>query len=187
MTPLVWAIVLFVSALALLALELFIPSGGILGVLAVASVIGSLIFVIIGKGYVAGTVYLFFLSIFVPILVVAALNYWPHTSVGRKILNVSPDGEGEPPIEPRHLHLVGKQGVAQTKMLPSGAVRIEGKNYDAVAEGAGLDQGVAIEVIRVDGTRIVVREMRGVAPDQIAGDQSPVSEVIPDPFEDPPI
>jgi membrane-bound serine protease (ClpP class) len=146
-----------------------------------------LVFVVLGKGYFVGTVYLFFLAIFVPILAVAALNYWPHTSIGRKILNVSPDGEGEPPIEPRYLHLVGKQGVARTKMLPSGAVKIEGKSYDAVAEGAGVEVGDRIEVIRVDGTRIVVRKMRGVPPDQFAGNRSPVSEVIPDPFNDPPV
>ena len=192
MTPLVWAILLFATALALVALELFIPSGGILGVLAVAAIIGSLVFVIYGNGYFAGTMYLIFLAIFVPILIVAGLNYWPHTSVGRKILNVSPDGDAEPPVEPRHLHLIGKQGVAQTKMLPSGAVRIEGKGYDAVAEGAGVEQGSSVEVVRVDGTRIVVREIQGgvqepIADNQAAGDNlmsRPVSD-IPDPFDDP--
>jgi membrane-bound ClpP family serine protease len=199
MTPLVWAILLFVAALAFVALELFLPSGGLLGLMAVVAVIGSLVFVIYDIGYLAGTIYLVFLAIFVPVLIVAGLNYWPHTSVGRKILNVSPDGEGEPPVELRNAHLVGKRGVALTKMLPSGAVKIEGKSYDAIDEGAGLESGDPIEVIRVDGTRIVVRHILGDAADALVNDVSqddqvtgddllsrPISEVIPDPFDEPP-
>ena len=193
MTPIIWAVVLFVSALALVALELFLPSGGILGVLAVASIIGSLVFVIIAKGAVAGAVYLVFLAIFVPFLVVAALNYWPHTSVGRRMLNVSPDGNDEPPIEPRYAHLVGKHGVAKTKMLPSGAIVIEGRSYDAVAEGAGVEPGDPVEVVRADGTRIIVREIHGMTDAQMAQGEPrtedlqsrPASDMISDPFEDP--
>ena len=42
-------------------------------------------------------------------------------------------------------------------MLPSGAVIIDGRTYDAVTEGIPLEEGQAIIVVDVRTNRIVVR------------------------------
>ena len=161
MTPLIWAILLFVLALAFLALEMFIPSGGLLAVLSVACIVGSVVFVIIDRGFAVGTVYLLFLAVLIPLVVMGAIQYWPYTPIGRRILNVGPDDEAIPPTVPKHIDLIGKRGHARTKMLPSGEITVDGLHYDAVTEGVAVEAGQPVEVIRVDGTRIVVRALEG--------------------------
>ncbi len=194
MTPIVWAVLLLVLALALFVLELFIPSGGVLGFLSAAALIGSLVYVVRGEGWLVGVIYLAALAIFGPMLIVAALRYWPYTPIGRRILNVAPDDPGQQVVV-RHADLVGRAGVALTKMLPSGAIKIDGTTYDAVSVGMPLEKGQAIEVVRVDGTRIVVQatdrttETRPHDPrDGIEANSDllsrPITDVIADPFDD---
>ncbi len=59
---------------------------------------------------------------------------------------------------PEFTALVGKNGMALTPLHPSGKVEVDGVKYDVVAEGAFLDKGAPIEVIQVEGARIVVRK-----------------------------
>lgn len=194
MTPMVWAVLLLVLALALFVLELFIPSGGVLGFLAAAALVGSLVFVVRAQGWLAGFFYLGALTVFGPMFFAAALKYWPYTPIGRRILNVAPEDQGQSIVVP-HADLIGRTGVAVTKMLLSGAIKIDGKTYDAVSVGLPIDAGQAIEVLRVDGTRIVVQateriaEPRGQAhdPHSLADSEvlsRPITDVLADPFDD---
>jgi membrane-bound serine protease (ClpP class) len=52
--------------------------------------------------------------------------------------------------------LLGKFGVAKSKMLPSGAVVVDGRTYDAVSRGNPIEPGETVRVISVSGNRIVV-------------------------------
>ena len=52
---------------------------------------------------------------------------------------------------------VGGRGVAQTVLRPAGKALIEGQRMDVVTEGDMIDEGVEIEVVRVEGNRVVVR------------------------------
>ena len=87
--------------------------------------------------------------------------------------------------------LLGKQGQAQTKMVPSGSIVVNGRLYDAVSEGVVIECGENIKVIRVDANRIVVRKVRSEEQFEDAGEQDsdilsrPADEVIPGAFEDP--
>jgi membrane-bound serine protease (ClpP class) len=194
MTPVLWAILLLVLALALFALELFIPSGGLLGFLSAAALVGSLVYMVRGQGWLAGFVYLAALAVLGPMVVVAALKYWPYTPIGRRILNVAPDDPGQQVVVP-NVHLIGRAGVALTKMLPSGAIRIDDQTYDAVSIGAPIEVGQVIEVVRVDGTRIVVQATDRPADSPAAAEPSqavteadllsgPAGDLLVDPFDD---
>jgi membrane-bound serine protease (ClpP class) len=55
--------------------------------------------------------------------------------------------------------LTGKTGIAATTLRPSGKVEIEGRLYAAEGDGVFVEQGKPIEVIRVQGNRIVVRSL----------------------------
>ena len=54
--------------------------------------------------------------------------------------------------------LGGKPGNAVTALRPAGKATIDGVKYDVVAEGGYIEEGAGIEVVRVDGNRVVVRE-----------------------------
>ena len=56
-------------------------------------------------------------------------------------------------------HLLGKSGITLTPLRPAGTALIDGERYDVVSEGGFLDPDTPIHVIRVEGTRIVVREI----------------------------
>ncbi len=53
--------------------------------------------------------------------------------------------------------LVGKKGTAVTKLRPSGTVEIDGMRIDVVSEGDYITAGTEIIVVKVDGTRVIVR------------------------------
>ena len=53
--------------------------------------------------------------------------------------------------------LVGRVGTARSKMLPSGAVLIDGQLFDAVSQGMAIDPGQHVVVMEVRGNRVVVR------------------------------
>ena len=57
--------------------------------------------------------------------------------------------------------LVGMEGKAITKLRPSGTAMIDKKRFDVVTDGEYIDENSPIQVIAVDGTRIVVTITEG--------------------------
>jgi membrane-bound serine protease (ClpP class) len=55
---------------------------------------------------------------------------------------------------------LGKGGTAATPLRPAGVAYLDGERVDVVSEGAFIEAGQPIDVIRVDGNRIVVRQSR---------------------------
>ncbi len=51
----------------------------------------------------------------------------------------------------------GKTGTALTPLRPSGAAEVSGLRLDVVTEGEYIPAGTPIEVVRVEGARVVVR------------------------------
>lgn len=58
-------------------------------------------------------------------------------------------------------NLVGKEGQTVTPLRPAGTVAVDGEPLDVVSEGGFVAQGVRVRVIRVEGTRVVVRPLNG--------------------------
>jgi membrane-bound serine protease (ClpP class) len=53
--------------------------------------------------------------------------------------------------------LLGKRGRATSPLRPAGIAEFEGQRVDVVSDGELIEAGQVVEVIRVDGNRIVVR------------------------------
>ncbi len=186
-----WAVLLLLVGLTLAILEVFIPSGGILGFLAFSSVVAAIV-----VGFMDGRpwVVLAILATAVfglPGAVVLALRWWPNTPLGRRtLLNAPGDAEVLPGRNrERDLkELLNRMGIAKSKMLPSGAVTIDGRTIDAVTEGMPVDAGQRVRVVEVHGNRVVVRPVDDESPS--ATDPDPLSRPIDtvglDPFEEPP-
>jgi membrane-bound serine protease (ClpP class) len=160
MDPLAWSICLLITAIALIAIELFVPSGGLLGFLSAVAVLASVI-VAFTAGPRTGLLMLVVTIVVVPAVLASAVRWWPHTPIGRLMLVARPEHPDDvlPDTEEyRGLKsLIGKVGKSKSKMLPSGAIVIEGRTYDAVSEGMAIDAGVFVKVVAVKTNRIVVR------------------------------
>jgi membrane-bound serine protease (ClpP class) len=57
------------------------------------------------------------------------------------------------------LELIGKVGTAKTPLRPSGTILIEDERIDAVTEGGYIQVNQNVKVVKVEGSRIVVREL----------------------------
>ena len=53
--------------------------------------------------------------------------------------------------------LVGRRGVTTSALRPAGIGDFDGVRLNVVTEGGFMEKGVPIEIVNVDGTRIVVR------------------------------
>jgi len=188
--PWTWAVLLLAVGLGLTLTEVFVPSGGLLGFLAFSALVAAIVMAFrqglgFGLAIVAGAV------VGVPVVVGLALQYWPRTPLGRRMLLKSPEPQDALPDSPwqRYLKgLVGRVGETQTKMLPSGAITIDGRSVDAVSEGMALEAGQRVRVVEVRANRVVVRPM---AEEDVRADNDdplarPIDSIIPDPFGDRP-
>lgn len=156
---LVWAMLLLALGIGCLVLEMFVPSGGLLGVLAAVSIIGAIVLAFL-TGPVPGLVMTLVVTFLIPVMLAVAVKYWPETPLGRLILLRRPESEDVLPQTEAYRSLgalVGKRGLAKSRMLPSGVVSIEGKTYDAVSNGLPIDPGQKVRVIGLDTQRLVVR------------------------------
>jgi membrane-bound serine protease (ClpP class) len=160
MDPLVWAGLLLLLGLALVMTEVFVPSGGILGVLALTSIVVAIVLAFLQSGAMAGFLFVLVSLVAIPTVLFFAFQWLPETAVGKRLLADLPSSEEVLPDdeERRALReLVGKVGRAETRMLPSGAVQIEGRSIDAVSEGMPIEPGQPVRVVEVHGTRVTVR------------------------------
>lgn len=54
---------------------------------------------------------------------------------------------------------VGDQGISESSLRPTGKATIEGRYIDVVSDGSYIDHGQSIEVVRVAGSRVIVRAL----------------------------
>ena len=188
--PWLWAIVLIILGIGLAVLELFVPSGGVLGFLSLASIAAGMVAGFMA-GPVIGLVILIAVMIVLPGGLALAVKWWPQTPIGRRILLRVARGDDVLPDNPYRRSLremVGKVGVAKSKMLPSGAILIDGRTVDAYSEGVPIDPGQRVVVLAVQGTRVLVRpvdEDEQAATEGGDGELStPIDAIGPDPFPD---
>jgi membrane-bound serine protease (ClpP class) len=161
--PLGWAVVWMLVGCALLALEVFIPSGGLLSFLATVALLGS-IYMAFSRDSTTGMFFIAGALFAAPLVIGLAFKIWPLTPMGRAFLGTPLTEDQVKQDDPRR-SLVGKQGVARTKMLPSGAVVVDGQAIDAVSQGAAIEPGQRVVVQEVRGNRVLVRPLR---PDELA-------------------
>ncbi len=160
MSPLTWAFLLLIAAFVLLVVEMFVPSHGIIGAIAAVMVAAA---VVAGfyQNATWGVVMLAISAVSVPIAVWAVFLYWPQTPIGRRILIRLPESPDEylPESYRDKKILIGKIGVAKTKMLLAGAIQIDGKSYDAVSEDLPIEVDAEVQVVAIKMNRIIVRAL----------------------------
>lgn len=159
---LVWGWGLIGLGVILVALDLFLPSAGMLAVAAGASALAGVVCLFrfdtmwglagLGSVLVGG-----------PIVAAFALKVWPHTPMGRRLIaapteeQVTAQREQEEAERRARLALVGKEGVVLTDLRPVGVVEINGVRYDALSETRFVQAGSMVRVTTADGLQVKVR------------------------------
>lgn len=162
MDPILLPILLMLAGFVCVLMDFFLPTGGVLSFLGAIAIVAAIILGFI-EGSTFGLILLVSTAIVLPFLFAVAIKFWPHTPLGRLILIQRPKDEDvlpEPIRDHRLEMLIGRHGVAKCKMLPGGAVRVEGKTYDAVSDGIPIENDEYIEVVAVRNNRLVVRPIQ---------------------------
>jgi membrane-bound ClpP family serine protease len=170
-TYVVWGFVLLAVAVGLLVLELFVPSGGMLGVMCAVAAIGSVVafFAYDTLWGAMSLVGYFFLG---PVAVVTAMRLWSSSPLARRL--VLGGDQDDPTMSPeeaayaserarserlaRLRDLVGAEGVTTTLLRPVGFVRIGGQKIDALAENGVIDADTTVIVVDVVDNQVKVRQ-----------------------------
>lgn len=156
------AILLLVLGLALLMAEVFIPSGGMISILSLVCLAGSVWSASRAWWTTNPTyfwIYLAVTALLVPLTIGGAVFLLQRTGFGRRILLEAPTLEEVTPYlqERQHLQqLVGKPGKTLTLLNPGGLVLVEGERMHCESPGMVIDPGEAVDVIAVKGNRLVV-------------------------------
>ncbi len=160
MTPLVWIVALFLVGLAVLVLEVFVPSGGVLGFLSVIAIVAAIVEAFLEQGTAFGLAVLGVAFVAVPAVLAGAFRVFPETPLGRRVLPPPPGGDDVRPRAARRRHLeglVGRRGRAVGELVPWGTVEVEGVVCDAVSEVGPIAADAAVIVAGVDAAAVVVR------------------------------
>jgi membrane-bound serine protease (ClpP class) len=159
---LLWGFALLGLALVLLAIDLFIPSGGILSMTAVVVAIAGVVCMWqVGELWGAGSTLA--VVILGPVIGYYGIKLYRHTPMGRKLIGAPTEEEIErtrlAELDERKAvqALVGLEGVALTDLKPVGVIQLEGKRYDALSENFLIRKGARVRVVSADFTQIKVR------------------------------
>ncbi|MGM9943904.1 MAG: nodulation protein NfeD [Lysinibacillus sp.] len=150
-------IILFIIGLVLLLLEFFVP-GGIVGIIGGALIIISLLF---AGASVTHMAYSIIIAMFIALIgmVILMKFFGKKLHVFNKlVLRDATTTEEGYVSNTNRVELIGRIGEAVTPLRPAGVIIIENERIDAVSEGSYIDKGKQVEVIKVEGSRIVVRE-----------------------------
>ncbi len=168
-TLLFWAFVLVGVTVVLMVMELFIPSGGIIGGMAGIAAIGSLAAFFVYDTNI-GVIALIAYLIIAPVVIYAMFKFWFNSPYASKLILGGGESVREDPQEAltqaqqarlqrleRLRALIGTEGQTVTPLRPVGVVRINGERIDALAENGAIGDRTRVIVTDVYDNQIKVR------------------------------
>ena len=155
---LAFAIFLYVLCALLIVAEVFVPSGGLISICAMACLIGG-VFIFFQQSMVAGYIGIVVAVLLVPAVVIIAYKIFPKSTFGKSVTLVPPIREAGDAIPDTDVlkSLLGQRGVVLTPLRPVGSCEFDKRKVEVVAESGYVDKGSNVEVIRVEGTQLTVR------------------------------
>jgi membrane-bound serine protease (ClpP class) len=158
---LIVAYALILMGLLLLAAELFIPTSGVLFVLAVFGLIGGVVMTFLySSDHFLGWITLLGVVVIVPAAGRLLLALWPRTAVGRSLQLQGPEEDAtiaSMPVNVELEQLRGKVGRALSALRPGGVADFEGKRIDTITEGMMVEPGEWVRCIDVRAGKVIVR------------------------------
>lgn len=157
---------LVVVGLGIIASEIFIPSAGLLSLLATGCFCGSA-FCAWKAWYEPGHLAYFWtyvvgMIVGIPAFIGTGIYLLPKTALGNKLLAAPQDLESLTPFQEEQQRLSGlinERGTATTLFSPGGMVQIGRERFHAESEGVMIEAQTEVVVVGVKGNRLVVRSL----------------------------
>ncbi|MBN9120181.1 MAG: hypothetical protein J0I06_13630 [Planctomycetes bacterium] len=170
----VLALLLFILGLVLVGLEIFVlPGFGVCGICGILFMLAGLGLVTLEKvpqntadwvGFGERVSYYLFALMGAMGAAFVIAKFLPQVPYANRLLLAPPadhPNASEPvlPGASEALELLGAIGTSTTALRPAGVVRFGDKFVDVVSDGGFIPSGSRVQVIAVEGTRIVVKEV----------------------------
>ncbi len=149
-------IFLFLAGLCMVCLEIFIP-GGIVGTAGSAAVIASFWLAYTRVGSEFGVYFISFGLVILMAAVSVSMVYFPRTRFSNRVF-LGADQKGFKSSDESNKKIEGMEGVAATRLRPSGIARIDGGRYSVIADDY-IEAGAGVKVVDVRGSRIRVKKI----------------------------
>lgn len=157
---LVYGLVLLAVAAAFFVVEVFLPTGGLLGVLSgLAAVAG--VFCLFKMNTTLGAVGAGVVLLATPVLLVLAIKIWPDTPFGQWVTHRNEPPASDQPDAPApdgHAEIApGDTGRTVTPLRPVGVCLLNGRRRECYARSGSIDPDVEVEVVSISRNEVHVR------------------------------
>lgn len=154
MKQLILPFVLQFVGIAIVILEMIVPSGGILAILAIGMIGYSLYLVFTTVSTTVGMAFVGVDAVLIPVALLVGLKLLAKSPATLKSSLSREDGvqSQSPELE----QYMGAEGEAVTDLRPSGTALLLGKRVDVVTRGEYIEQSSPIVVRAVTGNQIIV-------------------------------
>lgn len=155
---LVLAVLLYLACAALIVAEVFVPSGGLISVVALACLVGGVV-IFFQYSATAGWLGILLAVVMIPAVLIIAYRIFPKTRFGKSVTLSPPQRQqGDAVPDTAELKkLLGAAGVVLTPLRPVGTCDFSGRRLECVAESGYIDKGMKVKVISVQSTQVTVR------------------------------
>ena len=157
MDALMLELTIYLVAMILLIVEVFVPAGGALGLGAIICFIYSIYHAFDRDAPVAGSIFIVITVAYLIGIVFLWLRVVQHRT---DLSEADSTGEDVHAAE----SLVGRTGKSVTPLRPAGIATIAGQRYDVVTAGEFIEGGATVLVMEAAANRILVREVEGSGP-----------------------
>ncbi|MBE3102969.1 MAG: nodulation protein NfeD, partial [Bacilli bacterium] len=152
------SILLFGIGIVFVIAEFFLP-GAIAGIIGLALIIGSILLAGGNVVHMGIALLIAFIVAFVGMVIIMKFFGKNIKLFNKMILKDSTDTEHGYVSNINRTELMGKLAKSMTPLRPSGTIMLDGERIDAVTEGGFVDSGKVVKIIKVEGSRTVVREV----------------------------
>jgi membrane-bound serine protease (ClpP class) len=147
---------LIAAGFILLFAEIFLP-GLIAGSIGVLLLLAAVLVTGLQFGVTAALTLFGALSILGLFGFVIWMRFFPSSSYGKRLSLHGSSGEAS--TTDTRLTLVNQIGQTTTPLRPSGTALFQQQYHDVISEGTPIDVGQSVKVVKVEGSRIVVRKV----------------------------
>jgi membrane-bound serine protease (ClpP class) len=154
-----WPVILglYLSGILLIVLELFLPTGGITGIIGLGAIgVGIYSAYLISPGAALFSVIGVVLAL--PVAVAFVVKYWHKTPAGRLMSPENPELTPDDRMPVSELtELLGATGKSVTMLRPVGTCEFNGKRIECKAEYGMIEAGTEVTAVRLIDRTVVVR------------------------------
>lgn len=156
------ALLAFLLGVIAFLLEIFVfPGFGVAGITGIILVGWGVLLIAVDVTQVTAALVLAIVATIVILIVgsrmMSRYNMWYRLTLQNK----QHKNEGYVAPAPELSLYTGKEGVALTPLRPAGSAEVDGRRLDVVTEGEFIPKGTRVKVTKVEGTRVVVKELTG--------------------------